>query len=99
MNEIKEVDHDEMSDLYPGTGSQRKILRQVRKEELKERYRRETEPWDMKMDQVPPLPKDWEHWVDKTGFTQNYIFYDYQRKGAKEVEANGTSVSEKSAKG
>ena len=58
--------------------------RQVRKEELKERYRRETEPWDMKMDQVPPLPKDWEHWVDKTGITQNYIFYEYQRKGAKE---------------
>lgn len=57
---------------------------QVRKEELKERYRRETEPWDMRMDQVPPLPKDWEHWVDKTGITQNYIFYEYQRKGAKE---------------
>lgn len=56
----------------------------VRKEELKERYRRETEPWDMKMDQVPPVPKDFERWVDKTAITQNYIFYEYQKKGTKE---------------
>lgn len=56
----------------------------VRKEELKARHRRETEPWDMKMDQIPPLPKDWEHWMDKTGITQNFIFYEYQKKGAKE---------------
>lgn len=56
----------------------------VRKEELKRRYKRETDPWDMKMDQVPELPKDWEHWVDKSGITQNYIFYEYRRKGAKE---------------
>lgn len=58
--------------------------RQVRKGELKNRYRRETEAWDIKMDQVPPLPKDWDRWVEKTGITQNYIFYDYQQKGAKE---------------
>lgn len=56
----------------------------VRKEELRERYRRETEPWDMKMDQVPPLPKDWGHWVDKTAITQNFIFYEYQKRGVKE---------------
>ena len=56
----------------------------VRKEELKERYRRETEPWDLKMDQVPSLPRDWDRWVDKSGITQNYIFYQYHRKGAKE---------------
>lgn len=56
----------------------------IRKEELRERYRRETEYWDIKMDQVPPPPKDWEHWVDKNGMTQHYIFYEYQRKGAKE---------------
>lgn len=58
--------------------------RSVRREELKQRYRRETEPWDMKMDQVPELPKDWERWVDKSGITQNYIFYKYQKKGVKE---------------
>lgn len=56
----------------------------VRREELKERWRRETEPWDVKMDQVPPLPKDWEHWVDKSGITENFIFYEYRRKGAEE---------------
>ena len=56
----------------------------VRETELKERWRRETEPWDVKMDQVPPLPKDWERWVDKSGIQQNYIFYEYQRKGAEE---------------
>lgn len=74
---------------YLGTesGGYRGILewqQAVRKEELKERYRRETEAWDIRMDQVPALPKDWDHWVDKTAITQNYIFYEYQKKGVKE---------------
>lgn len=74
---------------YLGTknGGYKGILewqQQVRRNELKERYRRETEPWDMKMDKIPPLPKDWDHWVDKSGITQNYIFYEYQRKGVTE---------------
>lgn len=54
----------------------------VRNEELKQKHRRETGPWDMVMDQVPELPKDWDRWVDKCGMNQNYIFYEYARKGA-----------------
>lgn len=54
----------------------------VRKDQLKQRYRRETGPWDMAMEQIPELPKDWNHWVDKSGIPENYIFYEYSRKGA-----------------
>lgn len=54
----------------------------VRKEELRKKHKRETEPWDLDMDQIPGLPKDWERWVDKHAVTQNYIFYSYSRKGA-----------------
>ena len=32
----------------------------VRERQLKERHRRETEPWDFVMSRVPALPKDWE---------------------------------------
>lgn len=56
----------------------------VRQETLKQRYKRECEPWDLAMDQIPELPKDWLHWVDKYAIRDHYIFYEYQRKGATE---------------
>jgi len=56
--------------------------RQIRYEELKQRHKKETDPWDRHLAQVPKLPKDWERWVDKVGIPQNYIFYQYSRKGA-----------------
>ena len=56
---------------------------QVREEELKQRHRRETDPWDLDLEQTKPLPKDWDRWVHKVGITQNFIFYHYDRKGAK----------------
>lgn len=55
----------------------------VRKDELRQRHRRETTPWDMDMEQTPMLPKDWNRWVQKVGITEHYIFYQYHRKGAK----------------
>ena len=54
----------------------------VREDALKRKYRCETEPWDCDMSQVPPLPEDWERWCRKVGITENYIFYQYSRKGA-----------------
>ena len=33
--------------------------RDVRDEQLEQRHRRETDPWDKDMEQVPELPKDW----------------------------------------
>lgn len=54
--------------------------RKIREEQLKKRHKKETDPWDRYLEQVPELPKDWNHWVDKEGIGQNYIFYDYSRK-------------------
>lgn len=56
----------------------------VREDQLKQRYRRETNLWDMMLEQIPELPKDWNHWVDKKGIPENFIFYEYSRKGATE---------------
>ena len=55
----------------------------IREDELKQKHRRETDPWDMKMEQVPELPKDWNNWINKGGCKFHYIFYTYERKGAK----------------
>lgn len=56
----------------------------VRSEQLKCRHRRETDPWDQMQEQVPDLPKEWNHWIEKTGIPEDYIFYDYIKSGAKE---------------
>ena len=56
----------------------------VRADELKQRHKRETDPWDMDMEQTPELPKDWDRWVSKVGIPDNYIFYRYDRKGVTE---------------
>lgn len=60
-----------------------KFQRAVRDAELERRHRKETDPWDAELSQTPPLPKDWERWVNKVGIQENYIFYDYRRGGAK----------------
>ncbi len=57
---------------------------QVRADELKQRHRRETSAWDMAMEQVPNLPRDFKEWADKKGMRQHFIFYEYSRKGATE---------------
>lgn len=54
--------------------------RDMRKKQLEERHKRETDPWDLAMSKVPALPTEWEHWVDKQAIHYNYIFYDYSRK-------------------
>ena len=60
-----------------------KFQQAVRDAELERRHRKETDPWDAELAQTPPLPKDWERWVNKVGIQANYIFYDYCRDGAK----------------
>ncbi|WP_300800427.1 PcfJ domain-containing protein [uncultured Acetatifactor sp.] len=55
----------------------------VRADQLKQRHKRETDPWDLDLEQTPDLPKDWGRWVKKVGITENYIFYRYDRKGVK----------------
>lgn len=44
-----------------------KFQRAVRDAELERRHRKETDPWDAELSQTPPLPKDWERWVNKVG--------------------------------
>ena len=56
---------------------------QVRQEALKRRHKKETDPWDLDLEQTPQLPKDWNRWVNKVGIPQNYIFYEYAKRGAK----------------
>jgi len=55
----------------------------VRHRQLIARQKRETDPWDEEQKQVPGLPKDWEHWVDKVGIPEQFIYYQYKRGGAK----------------
>ena len=55
----------------------------IRKEQRIRRNERETAKWDADLALTPPLPKDWDRWVDKVGIPQNYIFYEYQKRGAK----------------
>ena len=58
--------------------------REIRQEERERRYQRETDPWDADMALTPDLPKDWNRWVDKVGIPQNFIFYQYEPRGAKQ---------------
>lgn len=55
----------------------------VRQRQLEAKHRKVTDEWDRTMAQVPALPKDWVRWTRKVGITQNFIFYKYERRGAK----------------
>ena len=61
----------------------REFQSNIRERQLLARHKKETNPWDAAMALVPPLPKDWDKWVGKVGVVQNYMFYQYQRGGAK----------------
>lgn len=60
------------------------LQRAIREEQLYKRHKKETDPWDKLMEQIPSRPDDWNHWVDKKGIPQNYIFYEYSRKKKQE---------------
>ena len=57
---------------HGGYGGLLEYQQKVRKEALRRKYKRETESWDVDLAQVPPLPKDWEHWCRKVGIPENY---------------------------
>ena len=56
---------------------------ELRKEARIRRYKKETDVWDADLALTPALPKDWDRWVDKVGIPQNFIFYQYERRGAR----------------
>lgn len=57
-----------------------KFQNDILAEKLKQRHKRETDPWDEDLKQTPELPKDWKPWVSKVGIPEHYIFYQYSRK-------------------
>lgn len=56
---------------------------ELRKEALERRHKKETDKWDEDLAFTPELPKDWTHWVDKVGIPENFMFYQYEKRGAK----------------
>ena len=57
--------------------------RAVRENELEQRHKKETDAWDADLAAISPMPKDWTHWVDKVAIPENYMFYEYKKRGAK----------------
>lgn len=55
----------------------------IRHEELVARHKRETDPWDADLKQIPPYPHSWSRWVAKEGVPFNFIYYHYRKGGAK----------------
>lgn len=53
----------------------------LRRQQLLQRHKAITDQWDLVMQDVPKLPKEWQRWITKVGLTQNFIFYEYNRKG------------------
>lgn len=53
----------------------------VRRQNVLKKHKAVTDQWDRVMRDVPKLPKKWEHWMKKDALTENFIFYEYNRKG------------------
>lgn len=84
---VSEADSDMIQQYFSGkNGGYHGILdfqKDVREEQLNQRHKRITDPWDQDLAQVPKLPKDWNRWTDKVAVRENFIFYHYKRGGAK----------------
>ena len=68
---------------WEAIASIREFQEEIREKQLLSRHKKETDPWDAAMALMSPLPKDWDRWVSKVGVERNYMFYRYQRGGAK----------------
>ena len=56
----------------------------IRHDELMARHRLETDRWDEDLFvNTPKVPKDWDRWVSKVGIPDNFIFYEYTKRGAR----------------
>ena len=58
--------------------------RKCRQQDLAEKRRRETDPWDEDMARVPEEPKAFRRWVFHEAVSENYMIYTYSNTGAKE---------------
>ncbi len=89
---ILEKQTENMINKFFGTSREgNSILQSIRdfqndimRERLKMKHKKQTDPWDEDLKQTRAVPKDWNHWVDKVGIPEQYIFYTYSRKKYKE---------------
>lgn len=51
----------------------------IRADQLRARHKRETDPWDARMNKVGTVPANFYRWVEKTAIPDNFIFYRYVR--------------------
>lgn len=58
--------------------------RKCRQQDLAEKRRRETTPWDEDMARVPEEPTAFRRWVFHKAAPENYMIYTYTKTGAKE---------------
>lgn len=58
--------------------------KRIDEKKLKEKRARETRPWDKDMALVPKIPEGFTGWVKKEAIPEHFIFYQYDRKGARE---------------
>lgn len=58
--------------------------RKVKKEKTEEKERRQQEPWDRDMALIPEVFPSFYTWMEKDGHSNHYIFYEYDKKGARE---------------
>lgn len=72
----------ELSDLS-GYRAIERYQKNIREKELQARYDRETAPWYAENKLVPPIPMSFRRWVDKVGIPDQFIYYRYERGGAK----------------
>lgn len=83
---LRYSDDDEKTicDYFGGAGepfqAMIKFQRNILSERLEAKHKRETDPWDEDLKRTPKIPKAFEHWVEKDGIPEHFIFYDYLRK-------------------
>lgn len=58
--------------------------RKIKKEKMEEKEKRQQEPWDRDMALIPEIFPSFYTWMEKDGHNHHYIFYEYDKKGAKE---------------
>ncbi|MDD3369223.1 MAG: PcfJ domain-containing protein [Lachnospiraceae bacterium] len=57
----------------------------ARKSEIERKEIAEQRPWDQDMELIPEIPEAFKKWMTKEVVSEYFIFYHYQRGGAKEA--------------
>lgn len=75
---------NEKQDTRKGPYRLKEWQQEQKDRETKRREAREQAPWDEDMELIPELPKTFEEWMRKDAAGAYFIFYEYDRKGAKQ---------------